>query len=162
MKLTRTVRNGSAGSANRLARRLLLLALMAMLTIQSATTAFSQEEVPPSSSAEQSTTPEDANKSRVLQIPEGTFVEVELTDGGIIRGRLGELREGGFLLRTVSHNRLIKRLVRFEEVQSIRPLDNTKTRGQAFDNNLDRAHKIMGLVIGGVSVGLLVALAAAR
>lgn len=162
MKLTRTVRNGSAGSANRLARRLLLLALMAMLTIQSATTAFSQEEVPPSSSAEQSTTPEDANKSRVLQIPEGTFVEVELTDGGIIRGRLGELREGGFLLRTVSHNRLIKRLVRFEEVQSIRPLDNTKTRGQAFDNNLNRAHKIMGLVIGGVSVGLLVALAAAR
>ena len=98
----------------------------------------------------------------MLQIPEETFVEVELTDGGIMRGRLGELREGGFLLRTVSHNRLIKRLVRFEEVQTIRPLDDLKTRGQAFDNNLNRAHKIMGLVVGGVSVGLLVAVAAAR
>lgn len=60
-----------------------------------------------------------------------------------MRGRLGELREGGFMLRTVSHNRLIKRLVQFEEVESIRPVDNLETRGEAFDKNLARARKIL-------------------
>jgi hypothetical protein len=149
------------GSGCGLPKKLLLLALVSMVMAQSATTAFSQEEVPLSSSDQQSPAPGDAAKSRVLQIPEGRFVEVELADGGIMRGKLGELREGGFILRTVSHNRLIKRLVRFEEVKSIRPLDNLKTPGQAFDKNLDRAHKIVGLVVGGVAVGLLIAAVAA-
>ena len=150
------------GSVCRLPKQLLLLALIAMVIAQSTTTAFSQEEVTSISSDQQTAAPGDAAKSRVLQIREGTFVEVELADGGIMRGKLGELREGGFLLRTVSHNRLIKRLVKFEEVKSIRPLDNLRTSGQAFDKNLDRAHKIMGLVVGGVSIGLLIAVVAAH
>lgn len=162
MKLTRITRIYRTISGLRLPQRLLVSALVAMFAAQTATTAFSQEEVCPSPSSQESTPASDPIKSVVLQIPEGTFVEVQLTDGGMMRGRLSELLEGGFILRTVSHNRLIKRLVRFEEVKSMRPVDNLATRGQAFDKNLNRARKILGLVLGGVSVGLLVAVVAAR
>lgn len=127
MKLTRTIEHDQMGSGHGLRRRL-LLAVAAMVTVQAATTAFSQEEMPPSPSTQQSTAPVDDMKLRVLQIPQGAFVEVRLIRARLLQGQLGDVVDEGFMLRTISHNRLVNRQVGFEELQSVRPLDNPKTR----------------------------------
>jgi len=146
-----------------LPQRLFVLALVAMVAVQTAATAFSQEEVPPSPPPQQSTAPSDPMKSQVLQIPRGSFVEVRLMSGEKFQGRLGDVRDEGFMLRTVSNNRLVDFQVRFEVLRSVRPVSNPKTRDQAFDKNFRRSRQIMGLVVAGVTVVVVaVALAQAR
>lgn len=145
-------------SRNKLRRLFLLLGLAALFNFHGVTAAFCQEEVTPTTSEKPA--PYDLAVSQVLQIPLGSFVEVQLTDGGTMRGKLGELLGEGFLLRTVTHHHLIKREVRYAEVQSIRPLDSPKTKGQAFDTGLNRARKIAGIVGMGVSTVILIAIVA--
>lgn len=148
-------RNYLTGSGPRLSRRLLVLALAALVTSQTATTVFSQEEVPPGASAQESNGPNDPMKSEVLQIRRGSFVEVRLIGGEQLRGRLGDILDVGFMIRTVSNNRVVDLQVRFEELSSVRPVSNPKTRDQAFDKNLRRTREIMAIVATGVTVGLV-------
>lgn len=161
MKLTRNIRIHKMGAGHMFPRRLLVLALVAMVAVQTAATAFSQEEVPPSPPPQQSTAPSDPQKSQVLQIPRGSFVEVRLISGEKLRGRLGDTLDVGFMLRTVSKNRLVDVQVRFEELRSVRPVSNAKTQDQALDKNLRRTRQIMGIVAAGVSV-VVVTVAVAR
>ena len=161
MNLTRNISIYQPGSGHMVARRLLVLALAAMVTVQTATTAFSQEEVPPGPPPQQNTAPSDPMKSRVLQIPHGSFVEVRLISGQKVQGRLGDILDVGFTLRTVSNNRVVDLQVRFEELRSVRPVGNPKTRDQAFDKNLRRSRQIIGLVVAGATV-VLVAVAVSQ
>jgi hypothetical protein len=161
MKLTRNMRICQADSGHMLARRLFVLALVALVAVQTATIAFSQEEVPPSPSTQQSSAPSDPMKSQVLQIPHGSFVEVRLISGEKLRGRLGDILDEGFMLRTVSNNRLVDLQVRFEELRSVRPVSNPQTPDRAFDKNLRRSRQIMGLVVAGITV-VLVAVAVSQ
>ena len=159
MRLTRNIRLDQTGSGLRLLRRLLVLALAAMVTAQTATTAFCQEEVTPSSSTQESSVPSDPMKSEVLQIRRGSFIEVRLITGEKLRGRLGDVLDAGFMLRTVSHNRLTDFQVRFEELRSVRPVSNPTTSDQAFDRNLRRTRQIMGIVVAGASIALVAVVA---
>ena len=159
MKLTRNIRHDQTSSGQRFWRRLVVLALVAMVTAQTATTAFSQEEITTTPSTQESSAPSDPMKSVVLQIRRGTFVEVRLITGEKLRGRLGDVLDAGFMLRTVSHNRLTDFQVRFEELRSVRPVSNPTTSDQAFDKNLRRTRQIMGIVVAGASIALVAVVA---
>jgi hypothetical protein len=61
-------------------------------------------------------------KEKVLDIPEGTLVEVRTTSKEKVRGRLGQVSAGGFTVKTstsANENREIK----FAETKSIRTAD---------------------------------------
>jgi hypothetical protein len=148
MKLTRNIPQGQRGSEHRLPR-LLLLALVAMATAQTATTAFSQEEVDPSPPAPQRTVPVNDMKSRVLQIPQGAFVEAQLVSARVLEGQLGDVVDQGFVLRTVRNGSLGSLLVLYEDLRSIRPIPNPYPRNPAFDRHFQRNRRIMRVATRG-------------
>jgi hypothetical protein len=147
-------------SGRRVLPRLLAVSLVMMVATQTVTTTFSQEQDAPPPPARQRTNVRETMKSRVLQIRAGSFVEIQLTSHEKLRGRLGDVLEGGFVLRTISNNKLTELHVQFEELRSVRPLSDPQSRDEAFDKTLRRSRLIMGLVAGGVAAGFLVYAAA--
>jgi hypothetical protein len=120
-----------------------------MLTLLTASTAFSQEGVPPSSSAQQGTAPGDDMKSKVLDIPPGAFVEVRLISGVMLQGQLGDVVDEGFVLRTVRNNRVANLLMRFGELRSVRAISNPYPRNLAFDRHYRRTRRVMAIAARG-------------
>lgn len=147
-------------SERKLLQHLLVISLVLMVTTQTAVKAQSRESDAAGPSVQQNSARGDAMKSQVLQIPEGAFVEVRLTNREKLRGQLGELRDEGFVLRTVANNRLTARFVQFEELHSLRALGGAQSRDETLDKALRRSRLIMGLVIGGLAFGLLACAAA--
>ncbi len=93
----------------------------------------------------------DVAKSRVLQIPKGSYVEVHMTDGRTIEGLLGDVVTQGFMLQTVRNNRLTNRMVRFEEMESVTPPAGPQSRGGTLELTLDRGNMVVGLATAGVN-----------
>ena len=93
----------------------------------------------------------DVVKSRVLQIPKGSYVEVHMTDGRTIEGLLGDVLTQGFTLQTVRNNRLTNRMVRFEEMESVTPPAASQSRRGTLELTLDRGNMVVGLETGGVN-----------
>jgi hypothetical protein len=158
--MTRNILQCQRGRGHTLVRRFLVLALVAIVTAQTAITAFAQEEAPPTPPAQQTSAPSDSRRSMVLQIRRGSFVEVRLMSGEQLRGRLGDILDEGFMIRTVSNNRLTDLQVRFADLSSVAPVSNPQTRGQAFDRNLRRTREIVGIVAIGAAVTLVAILVA--
>jgi hypothetical protein len=154
MKATTKFRFSNAGRKS--LYRLLASSLVLMVVLQTATAAFSDGQEASPTSTQQSTAANDAAKSRVLQIRRGSFVEVRLISREKLRGRLGELSDESFVLRTVSHNKLMDLQVRYEDLRSVRPVGDPQTRGATFDKNLTRAGRVMGLVGGAMAMGMMV------
>jgi hypothetical protein len=136
--------------------RALAVSLVLMVVLQTATAALSDEQEASPTSTQQSTAANNAAKSQVLQIRRGSFVEVQLMTREKLRGRLGELGDESFVLRTVSNNKLMDLHVRYEDLRSVRPLGDSQTRGDAFDKNVTRAGRVMGVVAGAMGMGLMV------
>lgn len=132
----------------------LALTLIAGVAGQTAGMAFAQDRQPPDASVQGDEASSDVLKSRVLQLPKGSYVKVRLTDGQKIEGRLGDAVVEGFMLQTVSKNKLTDRLVRFEEMQSVTPFGGSQPRAGTVELTLDHGKVILGLGAGGVTVGL--------
>jgi len=104
----------------------------------------------------------DSRKTVVLQIRTGSYVEVRLESAQKLRGRLGDLGEEDFTLRTIQNDRMTEVRVPYREMQSVRVLAAPQTRGNSFDRTLHRAHLVMGLVATSVLIGILVYATAQR
>jgi hypothetical protein len=107
MLITRNVEIRRTGSARSRLYWVPALALIVGIAAQITGTAFAQDRKPqvdPSAQADEASS--DILKSRVLQLPKSSYVEVSLTDGQKIEGRLGDVVEEGFRLQTVSKNKL--------------------------------------------------------
>jgi len=155
MPITRNIETRRTGSARSRLHWVPALALIVGIAAQITGTAFAQDRQPlVDASAQADEASSDILKSRVLQLPKGSYVEVRLTDGQKIEGRLGELVEEGFRLQTVSKNKLRNSLVRFEEMQSVAPLGGSEPRGGTLELTLDQGKLIVGLASGGVTVGV--------
>jgi hypothetical protein len=153
MKRSALFRASEFTTNRRLLRRVLTVALTATLGAQTAALAAAPEGVaapapkrqtpsdsdlpktpaplrePQAPDPETMQSPEsEAAKTRVLQLPTGSFLEVRLIDGQKFRGRLGDLEEDEFMLKTVSRNRLTEQKIAFCELRSIRRLGTSAPR----------------------------------
>jgi hypothetical protein len=135
-------------------RKSVALPLIIALAGAIAGTASPQDQPPPASSAQQEEATGDVQKTRVLQLPKGSYVEVLLNDGQTVEGRLGDVVGEGFMLQTVSNNRLADRLVRFEEMQSVASPGGPEPRGDTVELTLDHGKVTVGLVGRGISLDL--------
>jgi hypothetical protein len=110
------------------------------------------QEQPTVASAQDDQGAADAAKSRVLQVPKGSYVEVHMTDGRTLEGLMGDVETQGFMLQTVRKNRLTNRMVRFEEMESVTPPAGSQPRGGTLELTLDRGNMVVGLETGGVNL----------
>ena len=154
MPPTRNFEIRRTGSGRSTLHRVLALTLIAGVAGQTAGMALAQDRQRPDASAQGDDASSDVLKSRVLQLPKGSYVEVRLADGQKIEGRLGDVVEEGFMLQTVSKNKLTDRLVRFEEMQSVTPFGGSLPRAGTVELTLDHGKVILGLAAGGVTLGL--------
>jgi len=133
---------------------LLALSLITVVSGPTAGLVFAQDQAPQAASPQEDEAGSDVLKSRVLQLPKGSYVEVRLAGGQRVEGRLGDVVAEGFMLQTVSSNRLTDRLVRFEEMQSVAPLGDAQPRGPTVELTVDHGKVTVGLVGAGVNVDL--------
>jgi hypothetical protein len=154
MPLTRNFEIRRTGLGRSTLHGVLALTMIAGVAGRTAGMAFAQDRQPPDASALGDEASSDVLKSRVLQLPKGSYVEVRLTDGRKIEGRLGDVVNEGFMLQTVSKNRLTDRLVRFEEMQSVTPFGGSQPRAGTLELTVVHGKLILGLAAGGVTVGL--------
>ena len=117
---------------------------------RTAATAYAQEE--PTAVREDDS---DRAKSRVLGIPKGSYVEVQMADGREIEGLLGDVVADGFMLQTVRKNRLTNRKIRFEEMQSVTPQGRQSSRGGNVELTLDHGNMVVGVETHGVNIDLV-------
>ncbi len=129
----------------------LAFALLAVLTGPAAGIALAQQE-PTIAPAQDYQATADVAKTRVLQIPKGSYVEVHMTDGRTIEGLLGDVVARGFMLQTVRKNRLTNQLVRFEDMESVTPPAGPQPRNGKLELTLDRGNMVVGLSTGGVDL----------
>jgi hypothetical protein len=134
----------------------LALILFIVAAGQTAEIAFAQGQRPSVASAQEDEGSSDVLKTRVLQLPKGSYVEVRLTGGRKIEGRLGDVVAEGFMLQAVSKNRLTDRLVRFEEMQTVTPLGGFQPGGGAVELTLDQGNLVVGVATGGVNLSVTV------
>ncbi|MGE5326489.1 MAG: hypothetical protein ACM3NO_05585 [Deltaproteobacteria bacterium] len=136
-------------------RRRLFFAVILVMSLfaaaQSSATACAQEE--PTIAREDDAG--DQAKTRVLEIPKGSYVEVHMANGREIEGLLGEVQSDGFMLQTVRKNRLTNRLVRFEEMQSVAPRGGLASHGGNVELTLDHGNMVVGVATSGVNVNLV-------
>jgi hypothetical protein len=156
MPLMRKPQNRRTSSGGCCFSRFLSLSLLAVVGCLAVRTVFARGPEPNRASAREQEAAADVRKSRVLRLATGTYVEVRLTDGQKIEGRLGDLVEDGFMLQTVNENKLTERLVRFEELQSVKPVGDTSGHNGSVDISFDQGKVILELAAGGVALGLTV------
>ncbi len=59
-------------------------------------------------------------KEKVAQMPSGSLVEVRLTSGQKIRGRLGAINDSGFELQRTQNDKVVTETVAFDNVKSLK------------------------------------------
>lgn len=128
-----------------------ILALSLLAAARTTSTAYAQEE--PTNAREDDAG--DQAKTRVLEIPKGSYVEVQMANGREVEGLLGDVQADGFMLQTVRKNRLTNRLVRFEEMQSVAPRGGLPSRGGNVELTLDHGNMVVGVATSGVNVNLV-------
>jgi len=64
-------------------------------------------------------------QERILQVPQGTMIEVRLLNKHRVRGRLGEISSEGFSLQTAQENKVETQKIAFTDVKSIKQLEGT-------------------------------------
>jgi hypothetical protein len=127
-----------------------ILALSLFAAARTAANAYAQEE--PRVAREDDS---DRAKSRVLGIPRGSYVEVQMANGREIEGLLGDVEADGFMLQTVRKDRLTNRKVRFEEMQSVAPRGGMPSHGGNVELTLDHGNMVVGVATHGVNVDLV-------
>jgi hypothetical protein len=68
---------------------------------------------------------------KVMKFPDGCLVEVALSNGETLRGRLGNARQDGFRVQSARQERVLVREVSYEQVKSIRKTDSGAVSSQA-------------------------------
>ncbi len=131
-----------------------VLAFGVLVALSGPTAAIALAQEQPAVAPQEDQAAGDLAKTRVLQIPKGSYVEVHLTDGRTIEGLLGDVVTQGFMLQTVRKNRLTNRLVRFEEMESVTPPAGPQARGGALELTLDRGNMVVGLATHGVNLDI--------
>jgi hypothetical protein len=131
-----------------------MAALALMVCAQAATNSWAQdpEITPPDNVAPAAVS--DPMKDELLNIRAGAFVEVRLVNFVKLRGKLGEVAETDFALRTIKNDRMTELRIPYDQLKSVRILGRPQTRGRSFDTTVRRAQLIMGLVAGGVLIGI--------
>ncbi len=69
-------------------------------------------------------------KQRILEIPPGTMIEVRLLNKQKIRGRLGEIDDEGFSIKTVQGNTIGSQKLAFTEVKSVKQVEGGRKFGK--------------------------------
>jgi hypothetical protein len=64
-------------------------------------------------------------QERVLEIPAGTMIEVNLLNKQKLRGRLGEVTSDGFSLQTAQGNKIETQQIAFTDVKSVKQVGET-------------------------------------
>ena len=82
-------------------------------------------------------------KEQVLNIGQGSPVEVRLADKSKLRGRLGPVTDSGFELQTVKGSKIDTAQIAFDQVKSIKD-----TAKRSFGHSVGRGFLIAGIVIG--------------
>jgi hypothetical protein len=70
-------------------------------------------------------------RARVLGIGQGLMVEVRLTAGDKLTGRVGEIRELEFVLEEVRQRKLQDQTIAFTDVKSVRLVNDTQKKSIA-------------------------------
>jgi hypothetical protein len=97
-------------------REMLSALLASLFLIEPALDArASQSQLPQAATSEKTTLQE-----KVLEIPAGTLVEVRLKNKEKLRGRLGEVHEGGFHMTVAAHHKLRWQEINLDELKSIK------------------------------------------
>jgi hypothetical protein len=163
MNPLRWYRLTQSGRRRKVLQKLLVAALALMVCAQAATNSWAQD---PEITPPDSTTPaaaSDPMKDELLNIRAGAFVEVRLVNDVKLRGKLGEVAENDFALRTIKNDRMTELRIPYDQLKSVRILGRPQTRGRSFDTTVRRAQLVMGLVAGGVLLGITAyAMASAR
>ena len=97
-------------------RQALSLTLVWLLLVMSTlmTAADAQAAVPQTSTQEQNL------KARILKIPVGSVVQVQLKSKEKLQGQLGTISDEGFTVKTAKGSTIEDRKVSFDEVKSIK------------------------------------------
>lgn len=66
-------------------------------------------------------------KEKLLGVPTGAMIEVQLLNKERVRGRLGQIDDQGFSLTTAERGKIVTRNIVFTEVNSIRQAEGGKT-----------------------------------
>jgi hypothetical protein len=89
-------------------------------------------------------------KERVLGIPIGTTVQVQLTSGEKAQGKMGEVRNDGFML-VEEGNPQAQRQILFSELRSIK----VQQKGPSLIKPLVKAAILSGVLAGAILVSAL-------
>jgi hypothetical protein len=85
-------------------------------------------------------------KQKVLNVPEGSVVQVHTRGKENLRGRVGPVSDEGFTLKTVMGDKVVDRQLRFDETKSI---NVTKTKYQP--EGSQRGRTVGYVVLGGLA-----------
>lgn len=99
--------------------------------------------------------PADNVRRQVLSVARDSAVEVRFTDKTKRTGRLGALQEEGFELQTESEGKIQTIPIRFDQVKSVRALDQPP-----IGRSIGRVVLITGVVVG-VVIGILIVIGVA-
>jgi hypothetical protein len=67
-------------------------------------------------------------KQKVLETPLHTMIEVRLLNKEKLRGRLGEVFDTGFVVKTVHQDKIEDRKIAFDEVKSVKVVEGTGSK----------------------------------
>jgi len=81
-------------------------------------------------------------KERILEVPPGTMIEVRLLNKQKIRGRLGDLTNEGFSLKTAQGEKIETQTVSFTDLKSFKKVEGAK------------AAKTAGWILLGIGAGV--------
>jgi hypothetical protein len=81
-------------------------------------------------------------KEKILAVPTGTMIEVQLLNKQKVRGRLGQIDDNGFSLTTSQQGKIVTQNIAFTEVNSFRKLEGGKA-----------GHRVVWMLAG---IGILV------
>jgi hypothetical protein len=67
-------------------------------------------------------------KERLLEVPPGTMIQVRLLNKKKIRGKLGEIDNEGFNLRTVEGGKIVTQRIAFAELKSFKQVSSATSK----------------------------------
>lgn len=71
------------------------------------------------------TTNKPTLQQRILEVPQGSMVEVRLMNKQKLRGRLGEVTNEGFSLQTAQGNKIETQKIAYADVKSLKQVEGT-------------------------------------
>jgi hypothetical protein len=85
-----------------------------------------------------------AQQERLLAMPEGSFIEVQLRDRSKFHGRLDKVDAGSFLITTptANHLDLVQRRIAFSELKSVKRVKDSRD----YDSDNDKAAIVIAIL----------------